>query len=67
MIDVRCPRIGCDGEVKDNGWGNHRCRKCDVEFSISYDPQCKHKLEEHEHCVHCKHQQMKGDPNHQFG
>jgi hypothetical protein len=44
MKDARCPKIGCKGEIKDNGFGGHRCRLCDTEFLVNHDPECKHEM-----------------------
>lgn len=60
-MDIRCIKKGCNGEVKYNGWGNFRCRKCDTEFRLVYDPTCKHEFEtankgqegEFTKCRHC--------------
>jgi len=41
---IRCP-LGCISNVKENGWGNFRCRKCDCCFKITYLPNCKHEIE----------------------
>ncbi|MHA1302765.1 MAG: hypothetical protein ACTSPI_03575, partial [Candidatus Heimdallarchaeaceae archaeon] len=52
-IDPRCPRRECDGEIKDNGFGRFRCRKCDLEFLITHDPKCTHEWEKQRQCLHC--------------
>lgn len=51
---IRCPRRGCNGEIKENGFGFFRCRRCDTEFKINYFDGCKHEYEEPNMlCVHC--------------
>jgi len=44
-IKLRCVILGCDGDIKYNGFGNFRCRKCDIEFRINHIPNCKHFFE----------------------
>lgn len=59
-IEVRCP-LCTNNDIKENGWGAFRCRKCNTEFNLSYIQGCQHKFEkannktefEFIRCIYC--------------